>query len=247
MRTIRLHTDQPLAAGETVELEPGPAHHLIRVLRQRTGADVTLFNGDGHEHQGQIVAIEGKQICRIEITASTQPDRESPLSICLVQAIGRGERMDYAIQKATELGVSRIIPVFTERTEVRLDDQRADKRRQHWQQVVIAACEQSGRVCVPPVWAPLPLTELASGSSIEPGLTLFLDPTASTGLEDLPSPGQDPITLVIGPEGGLSEAETALLEQRGFSGLKLGPRILRTETAGLAIMAVLQARFGDWR
>jgi 16S rRNA (uracil1498-N3)-methyltransferase len=243
MRTIRLHTDQPLATGQTIELEPGPARHLVRVLRQRVGDPVTLFNGDGSEHAGVITAIEGKQSCRVELRASHQPERESPLAISLVQAIGRGERMDYSIQKAVELGVAEIQPVFSERTEVRLGAERADKRLAHWQQVAIAACEQSGRVRLPRIHPPAPLHEVRPGT----GLNLFLDPLAKLGPTGLETPESLAASIVIGPEGGLSEAEIDQLTQLGFTGLRIGPRVLRTETAGPAVIALLQARFGDWQ
>jgi 16S rRNA (uracil1498-N3)-methyltransferase len=243
MRRIRLYTDQALATGQSVSLADGPARHLLKVLRQRVGASVTLFNGDGAEHDGEITAIEGKERCRIQLSQSRRPERESPLAITLVQAIGRGERMDFSIQKAVELGVSAIRPVFSERTEVRLAGERADKRLAHWQQVAIAACEQSGRIRLPIIHPAAPLAKIQA----EEGLCLYLDPEAELSPASLAAPVSNRAMIVIGPEGGLSDAETGWLARQGFSGLRLGPRVLRTETAGPATIAMLQSRFGDWQ
>lgn len=243
MRQIRLYTDQTLASGQALSLSDGPARHLLKVLRQRVGAAVILFNGDGAEYDGEITAIEGKERCRIQLIDKRRPETESPLSISLVQAIGRGERMDFSIQKAVELGVSEIRPVFTERTEVRLAGERADKRLAHWQQVAIGACEQSGRVRLPTVHPAVPLFEIRA----EEGLCLYLDPQAELSPSTLAPPHSARAMIVIGPEGGLSEAETGWLARSGFTGLRLGPRVLRTETAGPATIAMLQTCFGDWQ
>jgi 16S rRNA (uracil1498-N3)-methyltransferase len=241
MRNIRLYTHSPLKVGAAVELEAGPAGHLVRVLRQRVGAEVTLFNGDGLEYAGRIIAISGRHHCQVELIDVSQPATESPLAINLVQAVGRGERMDWCIQKAVELGIDRIEPVLTERTEVRLKGDRADKRREHWQQVAIAACEQSGRVRIPDIAALKNLHEIDTAR--QPGY--FLDPGAEAGLTRLKPPGPAGVMIVIGPEGGLSEIETNWLSQQGLTGLRLGPRVLRTETAGPAAIAILQSHFGD--
>lgn len=242
MRRIRLYTEQALAAGAVVSLVDGPARHLLRVLRQRVGGTVTLFNGNGAEYDGEISAIEGKERCQIQLTEARWLESESHLAITLVQAIGRGERMDFSIQKAVELGVSAIRPVFSERTEVRLAGERADKRLAHWQQVAIAACEQSGRVRLPIIHPATPLAELKA----DEGLSLYLDPEAQLSPASLAAPESNRAMIVIGPEGGLSEAETGWLSRQGFTGLRLGPRVLRTETAGPATIAMLQTRFGDW-
>ena len=243
MRTIRLYSDQPLEVGEVVELETAPARHLIRVLRRRVDDPVVLFNGDGSEFAGRIISVEGKDRCSVELDSVEDPTTESPLAITLVQAIARGERMDYAIQKAVELGVTVIQPVFTERCEVRLGEKRASRRLAHWRQVSISACEQSGRVYIPEIRPPEDLDRL----EIEAALNLYLDPAATLtpGRMDISDPPR--LTLVIGPEGGLSDTETAALDQAGFIGLRIGPRVLRTETAGAAAIAALQTRFGDWQ
>lgn len=241
MRTIRAWTQQPLTAGRTVELGPGPARHLVRVLRLKAGHTVVLFNGDGLEYLATIEQAGPGDHCRLRVEQAREANTESGLSITLVQAIARGDRMDWCIQKACELGVAAIVPVFTERTEVRLDEKRTDKRLRHWQQVAVAACEQSGRVCVPEVAAPVPLTDLP----VAEGLSLFLDPEADRSLSTLEAPSATPVRIVIGPEGGLTETETRWLSRQGFIGLRLGPRVLRSETAGPATITALQTRFGD--
>lgn len=243
MRIIRVHTGQALEAGRETELEPGPARHLVRVLRQRAGHELALFNGDGFEYFGTITATGPGDRCSVAVKQRREVQVESPLFITLVQAVARGDRMDFSIQKACELGVGAIQPVFTERTEVRLEGQRADKRLRHWQQVAVAACEQSGRVRVPAVEAPVALTDLAW----PPGRLVHLDPLADRALGRMQPPGADGVVLVIGPEGGLSERETDWLGRQGSTGLRLGPRILRTETAGPAAIAALQTAFGDWQ
>ncbi len=243
MRRIRIYTEQALAASREVVLEPGPSRHLVRVLRQRNGYPLVLFNGDGHEYFGTITATGPGDRCSVAVERRIEVDVESPLSIDLVQAIARGDRMDWCIQKACELGVTGIRPVYTERTEVRLEGKRADKRQRHWQQVAVAACEQSGRVRVPPIEAPVALTEL----NWPPGRRLHLDPLAETALSRVEPPDGGGFVLVIGPEGGLTEQEMNWLDRQGSTGTRLGPRVLRTETAGPAAIAALQTVLGDWR
>jgi len=242
MRTTRIHTGQSLAEAGEIELEAGPARHLLKVLRLDVGDRAVLFNGDGFEYDATIQSVEGKTRCRITVQRRQQPAVESPLDLTLVQAIGRGEKMDWCVQKAVELGVTRIQPVFSERTEVRLSGARAEKRQARWQQIVIAACEQSGRVRVPEVSAPSEI----SGLDRNNGLDLLLDPGANAGLSalDSPTPGL-PIRLLVGPEGGLSELEIDQLSDRGWIGVRFGPRVLRTETAGLAALAAIHALWGD--
>lgn len=242
MKTIRIHVDQPLAPDTEVSLPPAAARHVVRVLRLRVGAWIDVFNGDGRQYPAEIIAAGPRQDCRIRLGQAESPDVESALDVTLVQGIGRGERMDWCIQKSTELGVARIQPVFTERTEVRLDGQRAERRQAHWQQVAVAAAEQSGRVRVPSIDPPMTLEDLVPAS----GLHLVLDPQGSRGPADLVAPAVPNFSVVIGPEGGLSEHEIGRLQQRGYLGLRLGARILRTETAGPAVLAMLQTRFGDW-
>ncbi|TVQ38805.1 MAG: 16S rRNA (uracil(1498)-N(3))-methyltransferase [Wenzhouxiangella sp.] len=242
MRRPRVFTDQPLQPGGAVELAEGPARHLVRVLRMRPGDAVVLFNGDGHDYSGALTEAAGRS-CRVEIKEATPAETESPLEISLVQGIARGERMDWAIQKAVELGAGHIQPVFTERTEVRLDPRRAERRLAHWQQVMIAACEQCGRARIPSLATPIRLQDLPAPT----GLGLCLDPRSERTLSQLRDQPAKPVSLVIGPEGGLADAELDSLQARGFVGLRLGPRVLRTETAGAAAIAVLQALWGDWK
>lgn len=241
MRRIRSYIDQPLAGLSELSLPEGPSHHLLRVLRLRPGAQVFLFDGSGREFPAEILDGDLGKRCRVRLSAASEPAVESPLHITLYQAIARGERMDWAIQKATELGVSRIQAIVSERTEVRLDPQRAEKRRLHWQQVAVAAAEQSGRVQIPVIEPPVALARLTAGA----GLALFLDPAGERGLADLNHSADGRYELLIGPEGGWSAGEIELLKARGFDALRLGPRVLRTETAGPVMLALLQARFGD--
>lgn len=242
MRNIRIHIDQPLSPESEVMLPPAAAHHLVRVLRLRVGARIHVFNGDGCQYPAEIIAAGPRQNGRIRLGQAEWPDVESSIDVTLVQGIGRGERMDWCIQKSTELGVTRIQPVFTERTEVRLDGVRAERRQAHWQQVAVAATEQSGRVRVPRIDRPVALEELVTTA----GLNLVVHPQGVHVPADLIAPGAPSFSVVIGPEGGLGEHEIRGLEGRGYLGLRLGARILRTETAGPAVLAMLQTRFGDW-
>lgn len=243
MRTIRIHTEQALKTDQTAELERAPAKHLVKVLRQRIGYRIALFNGDGLEYFGTISAIGPGDRCAVDIESEHAVDTESSVPVTLVQAVARGDRMDWSIQKACELGVTAILPVFTERTEVRLDDKRAAKRQRHWQQVAVASCEQSGRVRVPTVSDPVDLTALDWPA----GRRLHLDPRADTSLTAVDAPGNAGFVIVIGPEGGFTEAEVGWLTRQDSLGVRLGPRVLRTETAGPAALAAIQTRFGDWQ
>ncbi|WP_411832766.1 16S rRNA (uracil(1498)-N(3))-methyltransferase [Pseudoxanthomonas mexicana] len=243
MRLTRCHVDLPLVPGRGLRLPGDAASHLTRVLRLREGDACVLFNGDGHDYPARLTAVD-KRGAEAEVLSATPVDNESPLRITLVQGIARGEKMDLILQKATELGVAAIVPVNAERTEVKLDADRMAKRLVHWRSVVVAACEQSGRAVVPEVAAPVALAQLAT--QLAPGdMRLTLDPRGERALSELEHRDGGGITLAIGPEGGWSPRDRELLAQAGFAGLRLGPRILRTETAGLAAIAVLQSRFGD--
>lgn len=244
MRIIRSHVDLPLAVGQRVTLPEESSLHLLRVLRLAPGDAVTLFNGDGHDYTARLLTA-AKRGAEAEITGRQAVPRESPLRIILAQGLARGEKMDLVLQKATELGVEGFAPILTERTEVKLDAERAAKRMAHWRGVVAAACEQSGRAVLPGLSEPVPLAAFA-GEPRE-GLLLALDPGGDVGLADIAPVAGQPITLVVGPEGGLSDRDLATLRAAGFRGLRLGPRILRTETAGLAAVAALQALYGDLR
>jgi 16S rRNA (uracil1498-N3)-methyltransferase len=242
MRTIRTHVDQPLAIGRTITLPEDASAHLLRVLRLGTGDTVWLFNGDGHDYEATLESAS-RRGAEARIVGRRVVDVEAPLHITLAQGIARGEKMDLVLQKATELGVRAFAPVVTERTEVKLDADRAGKRIAHWQGVVVAACAQSGRARLPSLAEPQSLAAYAAAETA--GLRLVLDPRGGVGLRDLPLSDDRRIALVTGPEGGLSERDLATLKAAGFQGLRLGPRILRTETAGLAAIAALQVLHGD--
>ncbi len=295
----RFYCDLFLAPGHVVALPDAVARHAIGVLRLRVGEAVTLFNGDGAEYPGILETCGGKG-ATVRLVTRIEAERESPLPVILAQGISSGERMDYTLQKAVELGVAAIQPVTMRRTVVRLSEEKAIKRRAHWQGVVNSACEQCGRNLLPPVaeiqefvaWmrgfyspphpeeglglreqplinpshvshsGPLPLASLMELPSARLGgpttaaksplaplgegcLRLLLDPEGDLFLRDLPPPTA-PILLLAGPEGGFDPAERKLAHAAGFRGLRLGPRVLRTETAALAALAALQALWGDF-
>ena len=248
MRLSRLHVDATLAIGDRITLPETAAGHLVRVLRAEIGDACVLFNGNGHDYDARITAI-GKRNVEVEILAVRALDNESPLRITLLQALARGEKMDWILQKATELGIAAVIPVESERSEVKLDGERVGKRLVHWQSVIVAACEQSGRAVVPAIAPPQPLANALRALPSSPALRLLLDPKASRALAglglDVVEHSRRELVLAIGPEGGWSPRDHELLRTAGFEGMRLGPRILRTETAGIAAIAVLQSRLGD--
>lgn len=247
MREIRVHVPAPLASGERLRLPEAAAAHVARVLRLAAGDALAVFDGRGAEHEALIESVKGG---RVEVLVGARraaaTGRESPLRVTLLQALARGEKMDWVLQKATELGVARIVPVATERSVVQLDGERAGKRLAHWQGVVASACEQCGRSLLPEVLAPQALE--AAAASAPPGLRLVLSPDASlplaAALAARPEPG-DGVSLLIGPEGGLTAAEIAKALRAGFVAVTLGPRVLRTETAAIAALGILQALAGD--
>ncbi|MCC8537570.1 16S rRNA (uracil(1498)-N(3))-methyltransferase [Xanthomonas axonopodis pv. poinsettiicola] len=243
MRLTRSHVALPLQCDQDVTLPDESANHLLRVLRLREGDACILFNGDGNDYHARI-SVAGKREARARVERVEPLHNESPLRITLLQGIARGEKMDLILQKATELGVAAIVPVNAERTEVKLDATRLEKRVAHWRSVVVSACEQSGRARVPTVAAPLGLQEAAQASDLQ-ALRLTLDPQGEHRLSTLSADMEQGLIVAIGPEGGWSPRDRAILADAGFSGLQLGPRILRTETAGLAAIAALQSRFGD--
>ncbi|NCT67186.1 MAG: 16S rRNA (uracil(1498)-N(3))-methyltransferase [Rhodanobacteraceae bacterium] len=243
MRIPRIYVPQPLQPGSEIELPVQAGEHLARVLRLERGHPLRLFNGDGGEYAGEIATLAKRSVSARVLEAMRETDRESPLRITLGQGVARGEKMDWILQKATELGVARIVPLITDRTEVKLDAERSGRRLAHWEAVVASACEQCGRNRLPEILAPVRLADWAAALGDDAGVRLALDPKGDAGVRDL-APGAH-ATLVVGPEGGLSEHDLATLAQAGFRGLRLGPRILRTETAGLAALAALQAIHGD--
>ncbi len=245
MRLTRVHVEQPLQVGSEVVLPESAAAHLTRVLRLGIGDACVLFNGDGRDYAGRIAAT-GKREVRVAIEGVADVARESPLQLVLLQGVARGEKMDLILQKATELGASGFHPLWSQRSEVKLDEARAEKRLAHWRSVVASACEQSGRAQVPDVHAPVSLAATLSALPAG-GLRLILDPDGELSFATLALDAATPVYLAIGPEGGWSDNDREQLRAAGFLGLRLGPRILRTETAGLAAIAALQAGFGDFR
>jgi 16S rRNA (uracil1498-N3)-methyltransferase len=243
MRLTRCHVDLPLSVGAAVTLPESAAVHLVRVLRLREGDECVLFNGDGNDY-GARIASAGKREVMVQVLSSSAVDNESPLRITLVQGIARGEKMDLILQKATELGVAGFIPVLAERTEVKLDAGRTEKRMAHWHSVIVSACEQSGRARIPELTQPVALAHVATQIA-DGAMRLTLDPGGDSALASLVAPATRSAAIAIGPEGGWSPRDREILRAGGFAGLRLGPRILRTETAGLAAIAALQSRFGD--
>ncbi len=235
----------PLAVGRIVDLPDTVAHHAIKVLRLHGGDALTLFNGDGGEYTAQVVRIERTR-ASVEIVDWLDRERESPLSITLVQALQAGEKMDLTIQKSVELGVQRIVPVVSRRSVLRLAGERALRRLEHWRSVVAAACEQCGRNRLPEVAVPESLEEWLNRKRYAKALRVMLAPAAARSLVQLPAPSAGgSVELLIGAEGGLTPEEAKLAEHSGFLPVRLGPRILRTETAGLAALAAIQFLWGD--
>lgn len=242
MRLTRVYADAPLAEGAEVKLPSSGAYHVARVLRLRAGAPLLLFDGEGREFAAEIVDVKGDDVL-VRTAKETSRRTESPLRITLVLGVSRSERMDWALQKSTELGVAAIAPVLTSRSVVRLDEKQAAKKQEHWRGIVIGACEQCGRSRLPQVHAPITLRQYFATSRKE-GMRLVLSPGAPgslAGLASLPSK----VELLIGPEGGLDDDELNGAQQVGFVPVRLGPRVLRTETAVVSALSVLQALWGD--
>lgn len=240
----RFYCREALSPGAHVELPEPVARHAVRVLRLAPGAPMVLFDGRGGEYPAHIERIERDRVTA-ELGAWREIERESPLSVTLVQALQTGEKMDFTIQKAVELGVRDIVPVESRRSVLRLSGDRAGKRVAHWQGVVAAACEQCGRNQVPLV-APLEKLENWLARPAHGALRLMLAPDAEQALVEL-APPAGAIQLLIGAEGGLDPQEVIAAKQAGFQAVRMGPRILRTETAGLAALAAMQALWGDFR
>lgn len=237
----RLFVDADLAVGQSLALPDDAFRHWVQVLRARLGDSVVLFNGRGGEYLASLKELNRRD-ARVAIECHVDVDRESALQLMLAQSVSKGDRMDYTLQKAVELGVSSIQPLISERSVVKLDAERWASKLEHWQGVVIAACEQSGRTRLPRL---LPILKLQTwlDQPLDVGAKLTLAPTASAAFRDLPR--QASACLLVGPEGGLGDAEIAHSERSGFSPVRLGPRVLRTETAGVAALSAMQALWGD--
>lgn len=243
MRIPRICVFEELNVGAEIKLPAQAGEHLARVLRLERGHPIVLFNGNGREFQAEISELAKRSVSARILAEQDATNRESPLQLTLAQGVARGEKMDLILQKATELGVTRIVPLITGRTEVKLDAERTARRLAHWQAVIAGACEQCGRVILPTLQAPMRLASWAAELDSTAGLRLALDPQGDVTPRSLPA--FERATLVVGPEGGLSDQDLSMLDQADFLGLRLGPRILRTETAGLAAITALQAIHGD--
>jgi 16S rRNA (uracil1498-N3)-methyltransferase len=240
---IRIYQKVSLAVGAELTIVNDYHHYLANVLRVKTGEVITIFNGEGGEYLGEIKAI-AKKSTHIFIQSFLDLEAESPLQITLAQGIAKGEKMDFIVQKAVELGVNCIVPLLTERTNVKLSDERLEKRLLHWESVAISACEQSGRNRIPAILAPIALEKWLAQPNFSAKFLLSPQPSHP---ETKSISFQQGVTLLIGPEGGLSEKEAILALNHGFNPLNLGPRILRTETATLAAITFFQCNEGDMR
>lgn len=238
----RFYLPIPFVAETTLALPEAAAHHAARVLRLGIGDAVTLFNGQGGE-VAAVIATIGKRDVEVRLGAHHAVERESPLTVTLVQAVSSGDRMDHTVQKAVELGVTRIVPVESERSVVRLKGERARKRAMRWQQIAISACEQCGRNRVPEVAAPRSLDAWLAEAATTP-LRWMLSPEAAVAVRTL-APPEHPIEILVGPEGGFTDTENVVAQRAGYQPVRLGPRVLRTETAAPALLAVMQALWGD--
>lgn len=240
MRIPRIYQTQRLAENSRITLEEGAARHVARVLRLGPGASLRLFDGRGGEYAATIVESDKRDVT-VAVGNYTEVEVESTLRLTLAQGISKGERMDFTIQKAVELGIQRIVPLQTERSVVNLKGERRGKKLEHWRGVIISACEQCGRNTLPEL---LPMQSLSAWLETPlQGTGLLLDQRADSTIYSLSRP--DAVTLLIGPEGGLSEGERHEARAAGYTGLRLGPRVLRTETAALAALSALQSRWGD--
>ena len=244
MANLRFFTDSPLALNTEIQLSENAAAHATRALRLNVGDKATVFNGDGFDYECTLSSVK-KNAVSATISSAKQINNESPLSITLLQGISSGDRMDFTIQKAVELGVTKIQPINSQRSVVKLSAERAEKRIEHWQNVAISACEQSGRAYVPKVLPPLSLEAWLSQNPHSDATRILLNPVGARRLAEIPKPNSS-IELLIGAEGGLSNAEIDLATSQQFQSIVLGPRILRTETAALTAISVMQSLWGDF-
>jgi 16S rRNA (uracil1498-N3)-methyltransferase len=242
MRLNRVYMDTPVTTGAELQLPEASAYHVARVLRLRAGAPLVIFDGGGGDYRCEVTAVEGDRV-RVRALQRLAGLVDSPLGVTLVQAVSRSERMDWTLQKATELGVRAIVPVISSRSVVRLDDRQAAAKLRHWRGIVVAACEQCGRSTIPELRLPVELGEFLASAPRE-GQRLVLSPVGQRSLAGLASASAR-IELLIGPEGGLEDDELNAAQYAGFGPVRLGPRVLRTETAAVAALAILQALWGD--
>jgi 16S rRNA (uracil1498-N3)-methyltransferase len=246
MRMTRVHVGTTLTPGSSVELPPDTASHLAKVLRARVGDELILFNGDGREFNGTIEGVRGSRVSAF-VGDGRAVNRESPLAITLIQSVPRGDRMDFIVQKATELGVARIVPVLSQRSVVRLDAAQAESKAIHWRAVAVSACEQCGRNSLPKIDGVRPLLHYLGEAAPCTGPRLVLEPESAP---QPPTPRAAGVAvfdaqIAIGPEGGFASDELEAFRVAGFTQEGMGPRVLRTETAAIAAVVRLQTRYGD--
>lgn len=241
MTKPRCYLPQPLKPGQSIELPPDIAHHLSNVLRLRVAQTLILFNGQGGEYPAHVTLVEKKRM-HVLVDAYMDKNRESPLSITLAQGIARGQKMDYTIQKGVELGIRRIVPILNGRSNIRLTEDRERKKHEHWQKIIIAACEQCGRNSLPVLDSPITCRQWVEMDTNP--VKMILDPQADQGIAEI-SMDANALTVLIGSEGGLDADEIARAEACGYIRVSLGRRVLRTETAAVAALVVCQNLWGD--
>ncbi|MES2500546.1 MAG: 16S rRNA (uracil(1498)-N(3))-methyltransferase [Pseudomonadota bacterium] len=244
MSNTRFYSAQKLNIGGLIPLSASAATHATRALRLNVGDKLKLFNGDGFDYSCELISVKKSEVIA-KVLTSHAIENESPLDITLLQGISSGDRMDYTIQKAVELGVRAIQPISTERSVVKLNQERAQKRLEHWQNIVISACEQSGRAFVPQVLPPVGLSKWLADNPQKDATRILLNPIGALKIVALTKPTAQ-IQLLIGAEGGLSQSEIEAATSQGFQSVILGPRILRTETAALTAIATMQSLWGDY-
>ncbi len=243
---VRLFCETPLAVGKVVALPDMPAHHARDVLRLVAGDEVTLLNGLGGEYPARLTLVSRKLV-EAEVLSCTMRDAESPFAITVAQSLATGDKMDWIVEKSVELGAANVVPVAAERSVLRLSAERATRRVAHWQAIARAACEQCGRNRLATVAPVVSLDAYLAAATAAAGLKLMLSPVADVVFRDIPAPVHGTaIHLLIGPEAGLSDAEEFRVRAAGFEGITLGPRVMRTETAALAVLAAIHGRWGDF-
>lgn len=243
MRQLRFYIPFELQPGESYQIPDVKARHIVQVLRLAVGEEFILFNGDGKEYSAKLVEATKKN-ARVTILSVETVNRESNLQVHLIQGLSKGDRMDATIQKCVELGVNLIYPVSTCRSNVKINENRMEKKHAHWRGVITAACEQSGRNVIPELKMAKQFEEVVSEYAASPALKLILHPAAGKTLFQLKEIPEN-LVLLVGPEGGFSEKEVEFAEKSGFQHLSLGVRVLRTETAAMAVVAGIQAKWGD--
>jgi len=241
LRLTRFYQDVNLEVGDTLALDDRASYHLVSVLRAKAGQKCTVFNGNGFEYLAEVLVLDGKH-AKIEVLQKKPAKTESRLIVRIAQAVSKGERMDYMVQKATELGVSEIIPILGKRVIVKLDEKRWQKKLEHWRKIAISAAEQSFRIKIPRINQPVDFGEYVKATTIEN--RYIMDTEASTKFSELPSPNNE-IAILIGPEGGFAKEEILLAKEHGFKQISLGPRVLRTETVAPVCLALTQSLWGD--